>query len=156
MLIKTKCFGEVDIADEKIVYFPEGILGFEELKKYTLIFDVKKNGEKSKIAWLQSVEEPDLALPVINPFEVKKDYDPIVKDAMLKDLGEVTSENAVVLLVVTVPTDIAKATANLKAPIIMNSDTRRGAQVIVENKDYIIKYPIIDKDNLHFKEKGEV
>lgn len=156
MLIKTKCFGEVDIADDKIVYFPEGILGFEHLKKYTLIFDVKKNGEKSKIAWLQSVEEPELALPVINPFEVKKDYDPIVKDALLKDLGDVTSENAVVLLVVTVPTDVTKTTANLKAPIIMNSDIRRGAQVIAENKDYVIKYPIIKNDGMDANEKGEM
>ena len=151
MLIQTKCFGEVDIAEDKIVYFPDGILGFEDLKKYTLIFDVKKNGEKSKIAWLQSVEEPELALPVINPFEVKKDYDPIIKEALLKNLGEVTPENTVVLLVVTVPSDISKTTANLKAPIIMSSDSRIGAQVIVENKDYVIKYPIINKND-----KGEM
>lgn len=151
MLINTKCFGEVDIADEKIVYFPDGILGFEELKRYTLIFDVKKNGEKAKIAWLQSVDEPELALPVINPFEVKQDYDPIIPNQLLKKLGNVTPENVVVLLIVTVPTDISKTTANLKAPIIMNSDTCKGAQIIVENKDYIIKYPIIKKND-----KGEI
>lgn len=151
MLINTKCFGEVDIADEKIVYFPDGILGFEELKRYTLIFDVKKNGEKAKIAWLQSVDEPELALPVINPFEVKEDYDPIIPNQLLKKLGNVTPENVVVLLIVTVPTDISKTTANLKAPIIMNSDTCKGAQIIVENKDYIIKYPIIKKND-----KGEI
>lgn len=151
MLISTKCFGEVDIPDEKIVYFPDGILGFEELKRYTLIFDVKKNGEKAKIAWLQSVDEPELALPVINPFEVKEDYDPIIPNELLKTLGNVTSENIVVLLIVTVPTDISKTTANLKAPVIMNSDIRKGAQIIVENKDYIIKYPIIKKND-----KGEI
>lgn len=150
MLIKTKCFGEVDIAGDKIVYFPDGILGFESLKRYTLIFDVKKNGKKSKIAWLQSVEEPELALPVMNPFDVKKDYDPIIKESLLQNLGNVTSENVVVLLVVTVPSDVSKSTANLKAPILMNSDTCIGAQVIVENKDYVIKYPIVNKSD-----KGE-
>ena len=121
------------------------------MKRYTLIFDVKKNGEKAKIAWLQSVDEPELALPVINPFEVKQDYDPIIPNQLLKKLGNVTPENVVVLLIVTVPTDISKTTANLKAPIIMNSDTCKGAQIIVENKDYIIKYPIIKKND-----KGEI
>ena len=48
VLIKTRCFGEVEIEESKIVDFPEGILGFENLKLYTLIYDVKENGEKSK------------------------------------------------------------------------------------------------------------
>ncbi len=147
MLIKTRCFGEVEIADEKIANFPNGILGFEELKRYTLIYDVKSNGEKAKIAWLQAVDEPDLALPVISPFEVRKDYDPSISEEFLKNLGDVNAENVVVLLVVTVPSDVSKATANLKAPIIINSDTLVGAQIIVENKDYPIKYPIINQDD---------
>lgn len=150
MLIKTRCFGEVEISDDKIVEFPEGILGFEELKRYTLIYDVKENGEKAKIAWLQAVDEPELALPVINPFEVKDDYDPIINETLMKDLGDVNSENAVVLLVVTVPTDVTKTTANLKAPIIINSDIRVGAQLIAENKNYVVKYPIINNED-----KGE-
>lgn len=150
MLIKTRCFGEVEIEDSKIVDFPEGILGFEDLKRYTLIYDVKENGEKAKIAWLQAVDEPELALPVINPFDVKKDYDPIIREALMKNLGDITSENAVVLLVVTVPSDVTKTTANLKAPIIINSDIRVGAQLITENRDYVVKYPIINTND-----KGE-
>ena len=150
VLIKTRCFGEVDIEENKIVDFPEGILGFENLKRYTLIYDVKENGERSKIAWLQAVDEPELALPVINPFDVKRDYDPIIRDALMKDLGDINSENAVVLLVVTVPSDVTKTTANLKAPIIINSDIRVGAQIITENRDYVVKYPIINKND-----KGE-
>lgn len=144
MLIDTRCFGKVDIADEKIVHFPEGLLGFENLKDYTIIYDIT-NGKRAKIAWLQSVEEPELALPVINPFDVMEDYNPTVDEELLKVLGDVTPENIVVLLVVTVPSEVEKTTANLKAPIIMNSDERLGAQIIVENKDYVIKYPIIKK-----------
>lgn len=150
MLIKTRCFGEVEIEENKIVNFPDGILGFEELKRYTLIYDVKSNGEKAKIAWLQAVDEPELALPVINPFEVKKDYDPIISETLLKDLEDINSENAVVLLVVTVPSDVTKTTANLKAPVIINSDSLVGAQIIVENKDYVVKYPIVNQNS-----KGE-
>jgi len=150
VLIKTRCFGEVEIEENKIVNFPDGILGFEELKRYTLIYDVKSNGEKAKIAWLQAVDEPELALPVINPFEVKKDYDPIISETLLKDLEDINSENAVVLLVVTVPSDVTKTTANLKAPVIINSDSLVGAQIIVENKDYVVKYPIVNQNS-----KGE-
>jgi len=144
MLINTKCFGEINIEDEKIVTFENGIMGFPDFKKYTLIFNIEGE-KKAKIAWLQSVEEPALALPVINPFEVKDDYDPTIQDDLLIPLGDVTNENAVVLLVVTVPSDISKVTANLKAPIIINSDTRLGAQVIVENQDYEVRYPITKK-----------
>lgn len=145
MLINTRCFGQIDIEEDKIIDFPSGILGFEDNKQFTLIYDVKKNGEKAKIAWLQAVGEQELALPVINPFDVVEVYDPIFNETLMKDLGEINSDNAAVFLVVTVPSDITKTTANLKAPIIINSDIRVGAQIIVENKEYVIKYPVMKK-----------
>ena len=151
MKISTKCFGEIDIEEDKIVTFEHGIMGFESFRKFTLIFSIDGE-EKSKIAWLQSVEEPGLALPVVNPFVVKEDYDPIIQDDLLIPLGDVTNENVVVLLVVTVPSDVSKTTANLKAPIIINSDTRLGAQIIVENEDYQIKYPVVRH---HSEDKGD-
>lgn len=147
MLINTRCFGEIDIEDDKIIDFPDGILGFENYKQFTLIYDVKTNGEKAKIAWLQAISEPELALPVMNPFDVVKDYDPTLNETLIKDLGDINAENAAVFLVVTVPSDVTKTTANLKAPIIINSDIRVGAQIIAENKDYVIKYPIISKND---------
>ena len=85
-----------------------------------------------------------MPVPVINPLVVKEDYNPVVEDELLKGLGEITEENIVILLLLTVPQDAIQMTANLKAPIIINADTRKGAQVVVENEEYEIKYRIYD------------
>lgn len=140
MLVKTKFFGEVDLPEEKILTFDRGIIGLPDYKRYTILYDCEKEG--TNISWLQSVEEPTLALPVIKPWLVKEDYNPIVEDELLNSLGELTEENLVVLLTMTVPSDVKEMTVNLKAPIVINADSRKGTQVIVENQDYEVKYKV--------------
>lgn len=142
MVIKTKCFGEVDIADDKLITFDNGLLGFEEYKKFTIIYDVEC--QEDSISWLQSIDEPTLALPVISPLLVKPDYNPMVEDTLLAPLGAVSEENMAIFLVMTVPQDIELMSVNLKAPLVINADSKKGIQVIVENQDYPIKYKIYD------------
>jgi len=144
MLIKTKHFGEIDLDENKIIQFENGIFGFENYKNYTLLFD-NEGGEGQDISWFQSLEEPDLAIPVISPFLVKADYNPEVEDELLKSLGQLSEENIVVLVSITVPADIQNISINLKAPFIINSDTRKGSQIIVENPEYEIKYRFYEK-----------
>ncbi|MDF2803905.1 MAG: hypothetical protein K0S61_3808, partial [Anaerocolumna sp.] len=73
-----------------------------------------------------------------------------------KSLGDIRDENLVLLLSLTVPADITKMSANLKAPFIINSATRKGTQLIVENQDYEIKYNIYDYIQLLKNEKGGI
>lgn len=143
MLIKTKHFGEINLNEDKLIRFENGILGFEGLKNYTLLYDID-NDEKSDISWLQSLEEPSLAIPVISPFLLKEDYNPEIEDELLNSLGEITEESLVVLVSMTVPAKIQDMTANLKAPFIINVETRKGCQIIVENSDYDIRFPFYD------------
>ena len=117
-----------------------------DYKKFTILYDCEK--EESNVSWLQCVEEPTLALPVIKPWIVKEDYNPVVEDELLNHLGELTE---VLLLTMTVPTDIKQMSVNLKAPIVINADTRKGAQIICENQDYEVKYKVYDV----LKEKKE-
>lgn len=144
MLVKTKHFGEVELDESKILHFENGILGFEDYKLYTILYE-EEDGKRPDISWLQSLEEPALALPVISPFIIKPDYNPVIEDELIKHLEELNDNNIVVLVAVTVPADIEKITANLKAPIIINSENRKGAQVIVENTDYEIKHYIYEE-----------
>ncbi len=144
MQVKTKHFGEIDLDENKVIYFENGICGFEEYKKYTILYD-DESGQRPDISWLQSLDEPLLAIPVIDPFMAKPDFYPEVDDELLKSLGNITEDNIVVLVSVTVPEDVTKITANLKAPFIINSDERKGAQIIVENSDYEIKYHFYDQ-----------
>ena len=143
MLIKTKIFGEVEISDEKILTFEDGIIGFPDLKHFTLIHDEEK-GNDAGIRYFQSIEEPGFAMPVMNPLMVCETYNPQVSEELLSDLGNLSDENIVVLVTVTVPTDLTKMTVNLQGPIIINSDEKKGAQIIVEGNDYPVKFPIYE------------
>ena len=139
MLVKTKHFGEIELDEDKILYFENGIFGFEEYKKYTILYD-DEDDKRPDISWLQSLDEPALAIPIVNPFIIKPDFNPEVDDELLKPLGVLTEENIVVLVSITVPEKVEMITANLKAPFIINSDDRKGAQIVVENPDYEVKY----------------
>ena len=141
MLVKTKHFGEIELEEEKIITFDEGLIGFEDKKRYTILFN-NESKSKGTISWLQSLDEPMLALPVVSPIVAMADYNPIVEDEVLASLGELNDENLVILLTLTVPSDLTKMTVNLKAPIIMNADTRKGCQAIAENSDYVVRYGI--------------
>lgn len=141
MLVKTKYFGEVDLEETKVITFENGMMGFENYKKYAILYDIEKE-QKSAISWLQSLEEQELAFPVINPFFADENYNPTVNDEYLEELGAFENEDLVVLLTVTVPENIEKITANFKAPIIINAATGKGCQVIVENPEYKIKQEI--------------
>ena len=65
MKIQTKNFGEVEIADNKIITFDKGIIGFPELKHFTMLHDEEK-GSSAGIRYLQSIEEPSFAMPVMD------------------------------------------------------------------------------------------
>ncbi|MBR5422103.1 MAG: flagellar assembly protein FliW [Lachnospiraceae bacterium] len=140
MVIKTRIFGEVTIDDEKLIHFPNGIVGFPELQDFALIHDSEKENQPG-IRWMQSVQEPNFAMPVVDPLVAKEDYNPSVDDDQLKTIGE--CEEPLVLVTITVPSDLKKMSVNLKAPMIINVDSRKAVQVILED-EYDVKYYIYD------------
>ena len=141
MTITTKIFGEITIEDDKIIHFEKGIVGFSDLTDFTLIFD-SDDKEDAPIRWLQSIQEPGFAMPVMDPLLVKPDYTPEIADELLVGLGDLTPDNMLVMTTVTVPSDIKKLTTNLMAPIIVNTENLKACQVIVDGDDYPVKFPI--------------
>ncbi len=141
MEIQTRVFGDITIDDDRILYFPQGIVGFPELVQFTLLHDVDRGSDS--IHWLQSIQEPAFAMPVMNPLYVAQDYDPQVEDEMLQVLGDLDPEEMLVFVTVTVPKDITQMSVNLKAPIIINAATRTAMQLIVEG-EYPVRFPIYD------------
>ena len=140
MVIKTRIFGEVTIDDEKMIHFPNGIVGFPELTDFALIHDAEK-GNQGGIRWLQSGQEPNFAMPVVDPLVIRTDYNPSVDDELLKVIGD--GDNLLVLVTITVPTDLKKMSINLKAPLVVNVDTRKAVQVVLED-DFPVKFQIYD------------
>jgi len=142
MKMLTRAFGEIEIDDSKVITFPGGIIGFPDLQQFVLLYDEEQG--KNTIKWLQSVEEPGFAMPVVNPLQVKEDYNPSVDDELLHPIGGLSEDDMVVLVTMTIPHDLTQMTVNLRGPIIINSETCKGCQVILDSDEYKVKYPIYD------------
>lgn len=142
MRVITKLFGEIEVAEDKMILFEGGIIGFPEMQRFLLIHDIEN--EKSSISWLQSIDEPAFAMPVADPLVLLPDYNPMMEEDMLEVLGDMPADNMLVLVTVTVPSDITKMTANFKAPIIIHAGNHRACQIIVEDDTYEVRHPIYD------------
>ena len=153
MKAATRLFGEIEIDESKIITFEDGIIGFPDMKKFTLIFDEEKEGRPS-ISWLQSMDEPEIACPVMDPLFVCETYNPSVEEELLKNLGTIKEDNLYVLVTVTVPQNIKELAVNLKAPIVINTDTRKASQIIVED-DLPVRYRIYEILEEAKKKAGE-
>ncbi|MBD5513710.1 MAG: flagellar assembly protein FliW [Lachnospiraceae bacterium] len=151
MQITTKVFGEIMIDDDKIIHFPKGIIGFPDLTEFTLVHDEEKGTDS--IHWLQSIQEPAFAMPVMDPLIVCPDYNPEADDELFNVLGEIKPDELLVMVTVTVPKDLTQMSVNLKGPIVINAAEKRALQIIVEGDEYKVKFPIYDI--LNKKKAGE-
>lgn len=143
MKVNTRLFGEIDIADDKIIEFPDGIIGFPDLTKFTLIYDKDEDQKSRSLMYLQSMDEPQFAMPVVMPNDIFPDYNPTINDDLLEDIGDLTPTNTYVLVTITVPQNITKMTVNLKGPFVINTDTLKGVQLMVED-DVSVKEPVYE------------
>lgn len=143
MKVNTRIFGEIEVEEEKLIQFANGIVGFPELKDFALIYDEEK-GTDSDVRWMQSIQEPNFAIPVIDPLAIKPDYNPVVEDELLKSVGEINPAELLVLVTITVPKEITQMSINLRAPIIINAAVKKACQIIVEGEDYPVKFPIYE------------
>lgn len=153
MKVNTRLFGEINIEQEKVISLEGGLIGFPDMKQFTIIYDEEKAG-KHTIMWFQSLDEPQFAMPVIDPNVIVDDYNPTVNDELLLPLGELTEDNLYVLVTIKVPSDLTQMTVNLKGPLIINTDTLKGGQIIVED-DVPVRYPIYEILQNKKQEAGE-
>lgn len=144
MLLNTKHFGQIEIDEKGIIDFPEGLPGFEDVKKFVLL---SNTGDNYMFQWLQSVDKPDLAFVVIDPKYIREDYEVEVPDEEVEELKLDEDSDTTILSIVVVPEDISQMTANLKAPIIINNTNKKGKQVVLDCKDYNIKHYIMQELN---------
>ena len=142
MLLQTKHFGELEIADKSILRFESGLPGFELLKEFVLIGN---EDETSPFKWLQCVSEPQMAFAVANPYMILKDYDFELNDEAAAGLGLLREEDVAVYAIVVAPEDLTKISMNLKAPVIINCSNNKGAQIILDTDKYTVRHYILDE-----------
>ena len=82
MMIETTRFGQVEVDEQSLLTFPQGVLGFESIQEFCLL----EHKPGSPFLWLQAVENPALAFVVINPFDFIADYDLTISGADISHL----------------------------------------------------------------------
>lgn len=143
MKLHASNFGEIEIDEEDILTFPEGIPGFEECKKFIVI---NNPDEENPFDWLQSVENEDLAFVIMNPFFVFPDYDITIPESAIEKLKIKDETDVFVYTIVVVPENLEDMTTNLSGPIIINGREKLGKQVILEDNRYTTKHYIFKKE----------
>lgn len=142
MKLETKLLGEIDINENRIITFEDGIIGFPYMKRFLLIHD--EESDNHFISWLQSIEEPDYAVPIICPLDVLEDYNPFVAEELLSTIEPYKEKDLAIFTTIHVTDKIEEMTSNFRAPFIINADNQKGCQVIVEDEEYLVKYPIYE------------
>ena len=118
--------------------FEKGLLGLELYKNFVL----KDIEEVESFKLLQCEDEPDIGLILVSPFEVEKEYEFEISDAVEKQIGAKSVDELLIFTTVNINSDPSKMTTNLRAPIIINRASKKGIQVILNNEQYKIKHPI--------------
>lgn len=136
MNISTKFFGNIDIKDEEVIKFPNGVPGFDKLTKF-VILSIEDN---KNIKCLQSIEDVDICLLIVSPWEHFKDYSIDLSEDEINELSLESQEEAMVYNVITVRED--KITINLAAPLIINVIKGVAKQIILSNTNYKVRQEI--------------
>lgn len=145
MILKTGRFGELNIAAEEMISIPAGMLGFPELKKFVLV----DPGDDVLILWLQSVDNPEIAFPILEPKIFKPDYTVRLSAQELRELKLDNVNQSAVFTVLTIADDITQMTANLKAPLVINLREKVARQVVLQENEYNVKHPMFRELRAH-------
>jgi len=137
MQILTSRFGPMEVDDTRVIQFPRGILGFPKYKNYVLI----QPEADSTFYWLQSIEAADLAFVVTDPLLFIPDYTVPLREETRQDLGISDLSEANILVIVNKVGDTL--TANLQGPLVIHSATRVAAQIVISEKKYQTRHPIL-------------
>ncbi len=136
--VQTKAYGSLEVDERQILHFPDGLLGFEKFKDYALLDAAQK-----PFFYLQSLDISELAFVLIDPFLFRPDYSVDADDALLSSVGIERPEDALVLSIVTVPSDGSPITANLMGPLIVDRGSRRGVQAVMTDPRWQTKHDVL-------------
>ncbi|TFJ93305.1 flagellar assembly protein FliW [Lentibacillus salicampi] len=143
MHIQTKYFGEMSVDTTKTIQFPSGLPGFVDENEFVL-FNLS---ETSVYQILQSTRNKGVAFIVVNPYVFYQDYVIDLDDHLMDSLQIKDDQDVAVLSIVTVKDPFDTSTMNLKAPVIINSQTNRGKQYILNSDAYPSKAAITPQDS---------
>ena len=137
MFINSTRFGQLEIRDDSIIVFPEGLIGLGG-NRYALV----ARDDKSVFFWLHSIDDPSLALPVTKPWPFFTDYEVKLSDDDAATLKLDSPAQAEIFCVVRATDQLGDFTINLRGPIVIHGQSRLGRQVINEVGGYGVREPL--------------
>ncbi len=140
--VNTKPYGLIEVDERQKIFFPSGILGFENLREYILL-----DALQQPFYWLQSMDVQEIAFVLIEPTVFRPDYSPGVAEAELEEieLEEKDEEHMLVFAIVTIPENYRDMTANLQGPIIINKNSHIGRQCISLDQQWKTRHKIVEE-----------
>lgn len=143
MEINTRDFGIIEVEDDAIYEFDEGLYGFEDVKRFAIF---AKDFDDISFLYLQAIDSIVPCFLVFEPWELHPDYRPVLtKEDM--DLCQVDNiEDLIFLVIASVPSTIENLSINIKSPVVLNPKARKARQVILQNPDYTVKYLPFNQD----------
>jgi flagellar assembly factor FliW len=140
MRIESKAYGAVEITDRQVITFPVGVFGFEHLHRYALLDAVQAG-----FYWLQSLDDPETAFIMLNPYDLRSDYVLDVPDDDLQSIDYDRDDDILVFAIVTIPEDESKISANLQGPIIINRVAQLGRQSISLDQRWRTRHYVLEE-----------
>ena len=137
MLAENHFAGDKEISEQEIIYFPNGIIGFENYTKYIIV----ENPNFKPFSWLVSLEREDFALPMVNPFLLIKEYQMQFPSELTCELQE-NGNHFEVFCIVSLNGEHGGTTLNLKGPILVDYLAKRGRQIVLTADILSISYPL--------------
>jgi flagellar assembly factor FliW len=134
--VKTGRFGQLTIGNDEIIRIPQGVLGFPECTEFCLV----DPGDETLILWLQSLQNPEVAFPLLEPKIFRPEYSARLSAAELRELKLENINQSAVFSILTIPGDVTQMTANLKAPLVINLKEQIARQVVLQENEYTIKH----------------
>ena len=142
MTIQTSRFGELEVAEDTFLTFPSGLVGFPAVQKF-VVLDV---AEDCHYQWFQAINEPDLAFVIIDVHLLNSEFQVQVSDEGLAELEITQTDPVLIMAVVTIPSgQPEQATANFRAPLVVNLRTRKGKQLIL-HESIPLRFPLLSGD----------
>jgi len=139
--IQTTRFGEIEVEEAESIRLPEGLIGFPDLIHFALL----DHDSDSPFKWLQSLDEGSMAFVVISPLTFRPDYTVEVLEEEIQLLQLNKPDDAIISVIVTIPSDPKRMSANLKAPLIFNLQNRIGKQVVLKDPEFQTKHFIMEE-----------
>ena len=142
--VHTVRFGEIEVDEEKIVHFKDGIPAFEEEHEFLIIpYD-----DESPYYFMQSLQTPELAFLITTPFIFFPEYVIEIDDETVKELSIKNQEDVMLYSLITIPNgSVRYMTANLLAPVVLNTDNMQAKQIVMEKTRYTTKHRLFPEPN---------